>query len=135
MSFLLICVFTAAKAQDLIPKFKEDTTMSVNLDSSPIACSLTDLELVERKNELRTNIFSKAKKMEEVDDGYLFHFDDSDKMLPVLFEYILAEKECCPFFKQDISIYPGDEGVVWKISGPEGVKDLLKDIFKIVSKK
>ena len=102
----------------------------MNLNEGGFTCSLTDPELVERKTVLQKEIFSKMKSIEEVDNGYLFYFNDDDvTLLPNLFQYILAEKACCPFFRQDISIGANASGITWMISGENGIKEMLRLTF------
>jgi len=129
ISLLLILITATSEAQDLVKMLNLDS-IDMNLNDKPLVCLLTDLELVERKNELQKEIFFNVKKVEEVDDGYLFHFDDNENILSNLFYYILAEKKCCPFFQQDISIGSGNSRIVWKVSGRTGIKEMLRETFE-----
>lgn len=127
--FVLTSVTTAA--QDSIPTKNEDT-MNMNSTVSGFSCLLTSSELVERKHELQQEVFSEVKKVEEVNDGFLFHFNDDEKLLSNLFYYILAEKACCPFFQQDISIGSDHSGITWKVSGKTGVKEVLQEMLETI---
>jgi len=91
-----------------------------------IQCSLTDAELVQRKEELKDKIFSKLTRKEETEDGFVYFFDDDKVMLEHLFEFVEKEKSCCPFFKFDISILPFANGIALQISGSEEVKEFLE---------
>ncbi len=125
---LLILLTTAViQAQNI-----NSNTMNINLDEGGFSCLLSNSELAERKNKLLQEVFSKVKKVEEVDDGFLFHFDDDENLLSSLFYYIMAEKACCPFFQQDISIGADHSGITWKISGKNGVKEMLKEMFETI---
>lgn len=104
--------------------------MSTNLTNGALACLLTDAELAERKKALQKEIFVKVKKVEEVDDGYLFHLDNIENLLPNLFHFILLEKECCPFFQQDVTIRSNNAGIIWKVSGKDGVKEMLNQMLE-----
>ena len=95
-----------------------------------ISCSLTDGELIDRKLELETKIFSKLKKKVELEDGFIYYFDDEERLAETITEFMLKEKKCCPFFKFDISILPFEKGIAFQISGSKGVKDLLVDFEK-----
>ncbi|MEM6525528.1 MAG: hypothetical protein AAF693_17135 [Bacteroidota bacterium] len=107
-----------------------ENAIDMKFKESGLACLLTDLEFTERKNELQKKIFSRVKKMEQMEDGYLFYFEDEEDLLADLFHYILAEKECCPFFRQDISVGTDNSGITWKISGSEEVKELLRQMLE-----
>lgn len=95
-----------------------------------ISCSLTDEELIDRKLELKTKIFSKLKKKVELEDGFIYYFDDEKGLAATITEFLLKEKDCCPFFKFDLSILPFEKGIAFQISGSEGVKDFLLDFEK-----
>ncbi|MFK8008499.1 MAG: hypothetical protein AB8H03_19225 [Saprospiraceae bacterium] len=97
-----------------------------------LSCSLTDAELIDRKLELKTKIFSKLKKKVELDDGFVYYFDDEKELAAIITEFMLKEKDCCSFFKFDISILPFEKGIAFQISGSKGVKDLLVDFEKEV---
>jgi len=44
----------------------------------------------------------------------------------------LKEKNCCSFFKFDISILPFEKGIAFQVSGSKGVKEMLVDFEKEV---
>ena len=120
--FIFLLMAISGKAQQ-----SPNPVVAMNADQ-PIVCQLTDSAFAERKNALQKEVFSKVKSMEELPTGYAFHFEDDDQLLTSLFNYILAEKSCCAFFQQDVSIQPHQGGLVWTITGAEGVKDLLKEV-------
>lgn len=97
-----------------------------------LSCSLTDEELIDRKLELKTKIFSKLKKKIELENGFIYYFDDEEGLAATITEFMLKEKDCCPFFKFDISILPFEKGIAFQISGSKGVKDMLLDFEKEV---
>ena len=103
--------------------------MNLHIEQAAFACHLTDSEFVERKLSLQKEVFSNVIKVEEVENGYLFHFDDAPTFLPKLFQYIQAEKECCPFFQQDVSFKPNGAGITWKLSGAMGIKDIIQQMM------
>ncbi len=93
-----------------------------------LACKLTDGEQVERKQALQNKIFSMVKKIVETDDGYIFYFKYDDVFLQQLTSYIIAEKQCCPFFRFTFIIHPNRDGLELKITGASGAKALIKGI-------
>jgi len=103
--------------------------MNLQIEQAAFACQLTDSEFVERKLSLQKEVFSNVIKVEEVETGYLFHFEDDPTFLPKLFQYMLAEKECCPFFQQDISVKPKGSGITWKLSGAKGIKSIIQQMM------
>lgn len=124
----LILVSTlAAEAQDLSAI---QNTINMTDMNSPLACTLTDSALAERKDALKKEVFTKVAKVEETDDGYMFHFEDKEELLPNLFHYIQAEQACCPFFQQEVTVQPHQSGIRWKVSGQTGVKELLTSMLE-----
>ena len=96
--------------------------------SDPLVCTLTESELIKRKEALKEAIFSKVVKKEEVDNGYIFFFKDEKGMLSTLTSFIVEEQKCCTFFHYDISIRSNGKGIALKISGPLGAKMLMDSI-------
>lgn len=90
-----------------------------------LSCSLTTAELQDRIAMLKTEIFPKVARKEEVTEGYIYYFEDEGLLATHILEFIGKEKQCCPFFKFDFSILPFNKGLALKISGSKGVKDFL----------
>lgn len=88
-----------------------------NLFDGLVECALTDAELMERKEWLRTEIFPKTVKKESTESSQTYYFDDDDQLLAQLMEFTQKEKSCCPFFKFDLSILPFNQGIAFGISG------------------
>ena len=82
---------------------------------------------MERKENLRKNIFSKTKERIEISNGVIYRFEDNPELLTNALEFIQQEKACCPFFKFDISILPFQNGFAIQISGSELAKEMLID--------
>ena len=97
-----------------------------------IACQLTDAAMAERKHGLQEKVFAQVRKVEELQDGFRFHFDDDEQLLTNLFHYIQAEKACCPFFQQEVVICSHQEGIFWKVCGEEGTKELLGEMLSTI---
>lgn len=104
-------------------------TMNLSDSHSDFVCLLTQSEFDQRRNEMLRDVFAHVGEIEEVSGGYVFHFQN-DQLLSSLFNYIIAEKKCCPFFQQEVIIKPHNEGVSWKISGKEGVKEVIKMLLE-----
>ncbi len=124
---LLSFVFITTYAQDL--NFNQTTVIMDSTINSPfLVCKLTGPELQKRKTALQKEIFSNVRKLEELDDGFLFYFEDKDDFLEKLMDYTLAEKKCCPFFRIGLTIKPDSEGIELKLTGPDGAKEMMKEL-------
>ena len=126
--YLITLIFVAMIRTLQAQQYDNNTSSKSNLN--PFACQLSEPELIKRKAELQKEIFSKVKNIEEVSEGYVFHFEDKEDFLLKLVDYILAEKKCCPFFNQELSIKANQGGISWKISGTSEVKEMLKIILE-----
>ena len=122
--FLIILMFIAM-TKTLQAQQTNNTKLPKN-DSTFFACQLSKPELMKRKAALQKEVFSKVKNIEEISEGYIFHFEDKGELILKLVDYILAEKNCCPFFNQELSIKADGGGISWKISGSIEIKEILK---------
>jgi len=95
-----------------------------------VQCTLIGEDLLERKKLLKEQVFSKVSKKKEVQNGYVYYFRNDDLLLDEALEFIKYERECCPFFKFDISMLPFDAGFAIQISGSEEAFEMLKDFEK-----
>jgi len=87
--------------------------------------------LIERKEKLKSEIFSKTIKVEEVKFGYIFHFKDEPTLLTKLTEFIISEQKCCKFFQYDLSIKSSNKGIALKISGPVLAKIMMEEMLNL----
>ena len=100
--------------------------------SLPIACTLSESELRERRETVLQKVRSAVSEVREFENGYAYQFPSNEGMTLELARLIDLEHQCCPFLRFQLTIEPG-EGPVWlEITGPEGTKDFLSEIFKPV---
>src|SRR5262249_412889 len=67
---------------------------------SPLACNALALSSDERArhfSEIGPALRSLKKSVRELDDGYEFEFPGDRATLQLLAEWIIQERECCPF--------------------------------------
>lgn len=102
---------------------------SIDNQSEQLVCKLIGAEKMEKKELLKTAIFSQVKGIDELENGYNLKFEDKNDILLKLTDYLMIEKECCPFFNFDLSILPNAKGISLKITGQEGAKDMLKPLI------
>jgi len=90
----------------------------------PLACSLSGLELAERRGELE-EIFNGCLRIDELDDGYEFLFPGSAERAAGLTEFVVFERGCCPFF-----VFEPEAGPIrLRVRGPEGVKGIVAEML------
>ncbi len=99
----------------------------MELFKGAVQCSLLEDDILERKIFLKKKVFSKVTRKEEKIDGSIYFFEDEITLLSDAIEFVQKEKECCPFFKFDISILPFGQGFAIQISGSEDAIEMLRD--------
>jgi len=100
--------------------------MSQEIESAvaPLACSLPPAARLERTDEIAI-LFRSAGQVLELADGYGFQFPSTAVLAEQLLAFILAERECCPFFRFEL-VFPPDGGATWlHLRGSAEVKALI----------
>lgn len=92
-----------------------------------IACALPISEQVRREAKLIPDLFKKATKISQLNDGYAFCYTYSDKIALKLLKFISFERNCCPFFTFELVFESRKETIWLKLRGPFGVKDFIKN--------
>lgn len=93
----------------------------------PIACSLSEHERVERGEEV-DDLFKGAQQVRELADGYAYRFPGTEEWATRLLQFIMGERNCCPFFTFELGFEP-NQGPIWlHVRGPEGVKAFMNDV-------
>ena len=95
----------------------------------PLACTLSAAELRERGEDVVAPLFARAQRMQETPDGYCFAFPAEAEGVRDLLEFILSERDCCPFFTFELN-FPSPHELVWlTLRGGESVKEFLAGSF------
>jgi hypothetical protein len=95
----------------------------------PLACTLSAAELRERGDEVVAPLFAHVQRMEETPDGYCFAFPAEVEGVRDLLEFILSERDCCPFFTFELGFPSPHESVWLTLRGGEGVKEFVAGSF------
>jgi hypothetical protein len=91
----------------------------------PVACSLSDGELAERRAGLFTHLRHDRQEARWLSDGVAWRFSSGPSVIAALAEFIGLESQCCPFLRFQLTVEP-DGGPVWlELSGPTGTRDFL----------
>ncbi|HEV2529013.1 MAG TPA: hypothetical protein VGT61_11260 [Thermomicrobiales bacterium] len=95
----------------------------------PVACSLDDLVLARRSDQVRRELFAGAEERIELADGYAFRFPAGGEWKRRIDEFVDVERRCCQFFRIEVSYEPG-LGPIWlRLTGPEGTKAFVAETF------
>ena len=98
-------------------------------DDNPVACCLTDAELRQREATLLAQFKAALTATEEIADGYAFHIPGENRWLALVADLIIAERECCPFLRFELTAEPKMGSLTIRITGPDGTKEFLRSIF------
>jgi hypothetical protein len=96
----------------------------------PLACVPSAMTKTQREKYhlLLDNLSSSPKKISELADGYRVCYPAESTMIMNLAEFISLERLCCPFLHFALVVEP-NQAVSLHLTGPEGVKKLLKETF------
>jgi len=95
----------------------------------PIACSLTDKELQERRQNVLNKIAASLIDSQELSDGFRFRFSIDDSILQNLVMVINLERKCCPFLNFKLSSEAGKDFVSLDLTGKRGAKEAIRELF------
>jgi hypothetical protein len=96
------------------------------MDVPPIACTLTEPELRERRVGLLRRVRERVLEVRPAAAGVELRFagDDEATVADVL-ELVRLESRCCAFLRFRVTLEPGNGPVVLEISGPPGAAQIL----------
>lgn len=95
-----------------------------------LACQLPD-EVQDRQwDDVASEIFEAVEETRELEDGYGFRFPPNDAWVRILTEYVLYERDCCPFFRFELVLEP-EGGPTWlHLRGGDDVKQFVRDTLQ-----
>ena len=94
----------------------------------PIACTLTESELKERRRTVLSVIRDAAIDVAPMQDGYSYRFRPSSEVLSQLFHLVDLERQCCAFLTFKIVVEP-QQPIALEVSGPPKAMDMIADLF------
>ena len=103
--------------------------MKERSDNTPIACSLTTVELRDREATLLAEFSSGVVETEELENGYAFRFTGDGRWIRLIAELIVAERECCPFLVFELVAQPNRGPLIVRVTGPAATKVFLKTLL------
>ena len=94
----------------------------------PIACTLTESELKERRRTVLNLIRDSAIDAASIPGGYSYRFRPSSEALSQLFNLVDLERQCCAFLTFKIVVEP-QQPIALEVSGPPNAIDVVADLF------
>lgn len=119
---VLLLMYSTAICQ--IKTDNKNTTMGKGEEA--LVCKLTPKELQVRKATVLESLRKQVIEKKELTNGFSYKFDNSDKVLDELTDFIKTERQCCDFFDFSLAII-SDDNVIWlSLTGPKNAKDFIK---------
>ena len=99
------------------------------LQPSKLACDMTAIPEAQRESHLANGraLFSRIADTRELPDGFEFRFSYQPDLLQTLGAFVSLEKLCCPFLTFVIEISADNGPVLFRLTGPEGVKAFIRE--------
>jgi hypothetical protein len=94
-----------------------------------VACILSNAELRQRETTLLAQFKSAVIATEELDEGYWFRLPGDKKHSALVTEVLLAERDCCPFLRFELTAEPNQGPLELRLTGPAGTKDFLRSVL------
>ena len=89
-----------------------------------IACALTPADMEKRTDEF-ARLARLAHSTTEREDGFDLSFPSEDQIAARLFDFVVTERRCCPFFRFEIVFEPDLGPMRLLLRGPEEAKSLV----------
>jgi hypothetical protein len=95
----------------------------------PVACTLTEAELRERRRTILDSIRRAVLDVSPLPDGYAYRFEPTSEILSQLARLIDLERQCCAFLTFRIIVEAGRQRICLEIAGPPDAKAVIADFF------
>jgi hypothetical protein len=90
-----------------------------------VACNLVGPEFAARKERITEELFANVEQVDELPDGFAFRFPPDEPWPVKIIEFVIAERQCCPFFRFEVVFEPNG-GPLWlRLTGEKGAKAFL----------
>ena len=95
-----------------------------------IACDLSvfgSKETAMQHGKNSESVLKNNEGVEELSEGYAFHYAYSPELFTTLSQWITMENKCCPFFTFALRLIPdGARGGIWlEIGGSKEIKEFM----------
>jgi hypothetical protein len=95
----------------------------------PIACTLTEAELRDRRRTVLDSIRNEAVEVTSLSDGYAYHFKAASQTLQALSHLVDLERQCCPFLSFKIVVESNGAPIRLEVTGPPEAKPMIADFL------
>ena len=92
-----------------------------------LSCTLQETVRRERLQRLRQELFSRARAVSALENGYSIEFPECSQMERLLKEFQMVESRCCPFLS--IRVRPAQGSITLELTGPPGSASIVASWF------
>jgi hypothetical protein len=92
----------------------------------PVACTLSERELAERRAGLLTELRRHREEVRWLTDGAAFRYPSTAAVVDLLTEFVRLESRCCPFLRFRLSVEPAGGSAWLELTGPPGTREFLE---------
>jgi hypothetical protein len=96
----------------------------------PVVCTLTPAEREAYNEKGLPRLLRAAPERSELSTGYRFRFEHEPGLLVRIAEAIQRERECCRFFRFQLSLEPDLGSITLDVSGHAEAKAFLGDLTR-----
>ena len=98
--------------------------------TQPVACNIDIIPVEQRGGHFSTlqHLQANIQERRELPDGYAFRLPSEPAIGVKIVEFIALERQCCPFFTFTLEYEANGGALWWKITGPEGSKEILAGV-------
>ena len=95
----------------------------------PIACTLTEAEMRERRRTILDRLRHQALAVTPLPLGSIYRFEPTSELLARLAQLVELERQCCPFLTFKITVPSDNQPISLEITGPPEARPLIADFF------
>lgn len=95
----------------------------------PIACTLTEAEMRERRRTILDSVRGAALDVTQLPLGFAYHFHPTSEVLAQLGRLVDLERQCCTFLTFRIIVEAGHRPFCLEVTGPLEAKAVIADFF------
>lgn len=99
------------------------------MEPIPIACSLSNSQLRERRDGPLASLSASADQREWIESGARLRFPGDRDVIALLRQVVDAERDCCRFLRFRVTYEPDLGPVELEITGPPGTRAFLEAIL------
>lgn len=100
---------------------------TMHIMDTPIACTLTEAQLAERRFRVLDSIRGAVVRMVRLPNGYAYDFSKSSAILERVQQLVTLEHQCCGFLTFDVLLT--HDSIRLKITGPETAIPIIANLF------